>query len=94
MTNIEKILKVDVNVEITLNSNFIEKVKFEKEELINDPKYSNGIYYTWSAYSKFNNWKAIFPLLSHGMNGYVKFFKTLIGAKRNFIRKYLKENNK
>ena len=58
---------------IELNSVLLKSVKFT---------YSNELGYSWVAYYK-NNYLYKFPLLGSST---VKFFKTLVGAKRNFVK--------
>jgi len=88
MGNINKILEAKINEEIILDHNYLEKVKFEympnsSDEYVREHPYS-WVAYTISSYSH----RTIFPMRN---STYVTFFKTLIGAKRNFIRNYLKE---
>ena len=91
MNDIDKVLNSKVNEEMFLDNSFIYKVKFEIETLLTEPKYKNGTYYSWTAYSQSQKWRCFFPMKD---TNYVKFFKTLNGAKRNFIRTYLsKERN-
>lgn len=93
MTNIERVLNAKIDEEIFLKNNYIYKIKFTIERLERDePKYNAGAYYFWTAYSNDEKWNSIFPMLTYGMDGYVKLFKTLNGAKRNFIKRYLKED--
>ncbi len=78
----ERIIKAEVN----------EKIKFtEKESWMLDVKFENGRggddkHYSWTAHSHGESWLAEYPLVGD----YVKQFKTLKGAKRNFIKNYLK----
>ena len=46
--------------------------------------------YSWIAYAHQNNWRACFPMKN---TNYVKFFKTISGAKRNFIKHGLRKDN-
>jgi len=72
-----------INQEINLseyNHDYLSLVKFD---------FTKELGYSWhgecnSPYS----YRPVFPLVN---SNYVKFFKTLKGAKRNFIKQYLKE---
>jgi hypothetical protein len=92
--NIGLIQEAKIDEEIILEHHYIYKVKFTLERLSqNEEKYSAGDYYLWIAYSINQKWNSIYPMLTYGIGGYVKLFKTLSGAKRNFIKRYLKEEN-
>ena len=88
MDNLNKILNAKINEEIFLEHYYIKKIRFNFcpnsiDEYVREHPYS------WVAYttSSYNN-RVIFPMRN---SNYVNFFKTLEGAKRNFIRTYLKE---
>jgi len=88
MNNIDKVSNAKINEEIILDHDYIEKVRFNYmpnsiDEYIREHPYS-WVAYTTSAYSH----RTIFPMKSGQI---VNFFKTLMGAKRNFIKGYLKE---
>lgn len=88
MNNVEKILNTRINEKIILDNFYIAEVRFDympnsSDEFVREHPYS-WVAYTTSAYSH----RTIFPMKT---GQYVNFFKTLIGAKRNFIRTYLKE---
>ena len=80
-----------------LNAKLDEKIILSKHEYINNVTFTREPHtsmditvrgkYSWVAYGKSSTWRSIFPMKN---TTYVKFFKTLLGAKRNFIRIYLK----
>lgn len=83
---IELINKIEPNINIELEEfGYIFKwIKFEKN--------SDGTF-CWSAERSYKNDGSVgyvFPMLNVSM---VKSFKTLKGAKRNFIKHYLAEDN-
>jgi hypothetical protein len=89
MKNTNKVLNAKINEEIILDYNYIEKIKF------NYTPNSISVYirehpYTWVAYTNTEYYhRTVFPMRN---SVYVSFFKTLAGAKRNFIKTYLKED--
>jgi hypothetical protein len=88
MNNADKVLNAKIDEEIILNHDYIEKVRFKDftnscDNYVREHPYS-WVAYTTSTYSH----RTIFPMRN---STYVSFFKTLIGAKRNFIKNYLKE---
>lgn len=87
MNNINKVLNAKIDEEIILDHDYIEKVRFDfrpnsMDEFVREHPYS-WVAYTTSSYSH----RTIFPMRN---STYVSFFKTLAGAKRNFIKNYLK----
>jgi len=86
MTNREKILKAKPEEEILIKHDYIEKVRFFSNS---SDEYVREHLYSWVAYTTSEYYhRTIFPMRN---STYVAFFKTLEGAKRNFIRVYLKE---
>ncbi len=86
---IKEIWEAKINVKIDLKNIeavFLDDVEFDQNS--NDSIYreSRGLY-SWSAH--YDNWRNVFPMKDAN---YVKEFKTLNGAKRNFIKSYLKGN--
>ena len=70
-----EILEAELEKEILLPENsYYFKVRFTHD--------SSG--YSWVAYGGTERWRAYYPMKD---GNYVKFFKTLNGAKRNFIKK-------
>lgn len=90
-TMIEVINYAKLNERIDLgkyNHNYLSEVRFEKE-----PERSGFYYspeaglYSWVAYTNSKCFhRTVFPMKN---TNYVKFFKTLKGAKRNFIKGYI-----
>lgn len=80
MNNIEKVLQANIDIKIDLeNHSYISNVKFFFTPSEN--------WYSWSAEttSQYNR-RIIYPSAN---NENIKIFKTLAGAKRNFIKNYL-----
>ena len=69
---------------LKFNHSYLRQVRFTQEPIrANDFENINGKY-SWVAYT---TWRPVRPMKNVN---YVAFFKTLKGAKRNFIRNYLK----
>ena len=66
-----------------IEHSYLKSVKFTQER---QHGYETDNMYSWIAKSE-QRVGCIFPMRN---SEYVKFFKTLKGAKRNFIRRYLK----
>ncbi len=88
---INTINNIDINKELSLTEfehKYIASIKFTQEPIRdNDWENLNGKY-SWVAKSTYHRY--IFPLRN---SNYVSFFKTLQGAKRNFIRTHIKDQN-
>lgn len=85
---INKIWEVKLNEKIDLKIIDLDYVRFEQVRIDSLNIELRG-QYSWVA-QKDGYW-GIFPM----KNGeYVKFFKTLAGAKRNFIKRYITNNGK
>jgi len=92
MIYIKKLLKeienVKIDKEINLekyNHTSLVKVRFTQEGLISNDEDTKGKY-SWVAYNNsYYSYSTVFPIRGQ----YVIFFKTLIGAKRNFIKSYI-----
>ena len=85
-TMIETINIAKLNEKILLKQygHFFDYVYFEQTSLNSLYLEERGLY-TWVAQS--DGWRTTFPMKNIT---YVKFFKTLKGAKRNFIKSYIK----
>jgi len=89
MNNVNKILNAKIDEEIIITHDYIEKVKFTYspnsiDEFVREHPYS------WVAYTNAEHYHTtIFPMRS---SSYVAFFKKELGAKRNFIKHYLKND--
>lgn len=96
MINIDELLKeidnAKINEEINLekyNHTSLERMRFTQEsEISNGYNCETRGKYSWVAYNNGNySYRTVFP----SSGNYVTFFKTLAGAKRNFINRYIKE---
>lgn len=85
MNNIDKVLNAKINEKIILNNCSVIEIRFESWINSTD-EWIKKHPYTWVGYLVSNRWETIFPMRN---TNYVAFFKTLAGAKRNFIRQYL-----
>ena len=88
---IKIIMKTNINEKINLEKlghRYLEYVRFDSWEHSKDKEISQTPY-SWVAQTNSMYYhRTVFPMRT---STYVKFFKTLIGAKRNFIGCYLKE---
>lgn len=73
------LLKLDKLLDLTCYPLYLKSVKFS---------YDNGEGYIWCAESSRSFW-TYYPMKN---SQYVKYFKTLKGAKRNFLRTHCKED--
>lgn len=96
MVNREKIIKIIDNTKINkkinfkkLEHNYLKQVYFDSWEHITNKNVKLITYY-WIAQT--HALRTVFPMKNTTSN-YVKFFKTLKGAKTNFIKEYIKEIN-
>ncbi len=89
---LKKIENIEIEEEIYLGDfkhYYLEDVKFTQEPIrANDCENLNGKY-SWVAHcNREYSHRIVFPMRN---TNYVAFFKTLKGAKRNFIKGYIKK---
>lgn len=70
------------------NHSYLSEVRFEQTSITSMDYETRGLY-SWVAYTNsMYSHRTVFPMRT---STYVKFFKTLKGAKRNFIKSYIEK---
>ena len=86
MTNEIKIMNSKLETKVfLLKHTYMNDVTFEQEPPASMDLETRGKY-SWVAHAKSTTWRSIYPMQT---NTYVKYFKTLNGAKRNFIKTHI-----